>query len=259
MSTHLLEKQLQAFRHHFEDIGTEQRAQGEKAYLKSEFLFLGVDVPTTRKTAKIYLKEHPEIERPELLALVELLWESGVFELCNLGSELLMAKTELLLARDLSLVEALIRKTDTWAHVDKLAADVAGPLVRRFKSAPKVLRRWNKDPNFWIRRASILALLRDLRAGEGDFALFESLALPLVPEREFFIRKAIGWVLRDTAKARPDMVCAFLDRHVEELSPLSVRVATKHLEEPLRLSFLERNKKAAPARRTRNRESTAGG
>jgi 3-methyladenine DNA glycosylase AlkD len=134
----------------------------------------------------------------------------------------------------------MLRTSFTWAYVDPLAADVVGSLVERYPSVRAVLEAWGRDPDFWIQRSALLALLVPLRRGAGDFALFEKIAAPLLTEREFFIRKAIGWVLRETSKKRPDLVRDFLVRHRDRASGLTVREGAKYLAEDDRTALLKK-------------------
>ena len=102
---------------------------------------------------------------------------------------------------------------------------------REPETTAAVLERWSRDDDFWIRRASMLAQLPSLRAGGGDFEQFASFASRMAGEKEFFIRKAIGWVLRDVSKKRPDLVFGFLLDHVHEVSGLTLREGCKYLPE----------------------------
>jgi 3-methyladenine DNA glycosylase AlkD len=123
-----------------------------------------------------------------------------------------------------------------------LATKIAAPVVEREPARTRAtLRRWSRDEDFWLRRASILALLPALRSGEGDFELFPELATPLLAEREIFIRKAIGWVLRDVARKRPERTRAFLAEHLADLSGLTLREACRHLPARLRDDLLRRH------------------
>ena len=122
-----------------------------------------------------------------------------------------------------------LRKSKTWAHVDWIATSIVGDLAERFPAARKRLDRWATDDDFWIRRSAMLALIPGLRRGDGDFDGFAAMAVPMLGETEFFIRKAIGWVLRETTKHRPDLVEAFVADHAKEMSPLTFREATRKL------------------------------
>jgi 3-methyladenine DNA glycosylase AlkD len=119
--------------------------------------------------------------------------------------ELLVAARAQLTSKHVALVEKLLREAKTWALVDPLATDVAGAIADG-----KTLDRWAKDGDFWIRRAALLAHLRELCDGGGDFERFARYADMMLDENEFFIRKAIGWVLRETGKRRPELVRAWI-------------------------------------------------
>ncbi|MCC6808585.1 MAG: DNA alkylation repair protein [Deltaproteobacteria bacterium] len=210
-----------------ERAGTATRAKKEKAYLKSELVHYGVPVPGVRTIVKAYVRAHRDMTKKELRAGVEWLWSRGVYELRFAACELLIAFSPLLSAKDAVLIERFIREAKTWALVDVLAPSIMGPLFVREPSLGRVLDRWAKDDDFWVRRAALLTLLLPLRAGEGDFPRFSRYAAGMLDEKEFFIRKAIGWVLRETSKKRPELVRAW----IEEFQPsgLTLREAAKKL------------------------------
>lgn len=210
-------------------VAVPARAEGEKRYLKSDRVHLGASMPAIRKVARAYRKANPDLPRKALLALCDDLWSRGIHEGCMLVVELLDAYQPTLAAADLAVIERCLRDARTWAIVDSLAASVAGPLVERFPRLGRTLDRWAKDEDFWIRRSALLALLVALREGRGDLARFGALAEPMLGEKEFFIRKAIGWVLRDTSRRRPREVAAWLRPRAAKASGLTVREATKHL------------------------------
>ncbi|WP_130291227.1 DNA alkylation repair protein [Pseudonocardia sediminis] len=92
-----------------------------------------------------------------------------------------------------------------------------------------MLDRWARDPDLWLRRSALLALLGPLKEGGGDFARFSRYADPMLDETEFFVRKAIGWVLRETGKRRPEMVSEWLRARDDRVPGLVRREATKYL------------------------------
>jgi 3-methyladenine DNA glycosylase AlkD len=143
--------------------------------------------------------------------------------------ELLINRRDALIPGDIGLVERLIRESKTWALVDPLAASVAGPLVARYPELNRTLDSWAADDDFWIRRSALLALLGPLRQGGGDLERFSRYADAMLDEKEFFIRKAIGWVLRETAKKRPALVYEWLLPRAARASGVTVREAVKPL------------------------------
>jgi DNA alkylation repair enzyme len=101
--------------------------------------------------------------------------------------------------------------------------------VERYPALTGTLDRWSADPDFWLRRSALLALLVPLRRGAGEFERFSRYADQMLDEREFFIRKAIGWVLRETGKRRPDLVAGWLAPRIGRVSGVTVREAVKPL------------------------------
>jgi 3-methyladenine DNA glycosylase AlkD len=210
-------------------VGNQERATQEKRYLKSELVHLGTNVPTVRRVVKRFAAGHPDLTREELLELVEALWAEPVHERRLAAVELLHLYGPLLEPADVSLLERLIRESKTWALVDGLAVNIAGRLVERFPELGTALDRWAHDEDFWLRRSALLAHLVPLRSGEGDFMRFGRYADAMLDEREFFVRKAIGWVLRETGKNRPELVYAWLRPRAERAAGLTIREAVKYL------------------------------
>lgn len=237
--------QVQDFADLFEAEGTVERAEGEKKYLKSPLIFHGVTVPFIRKTAKAFRRAHPELSHAEVLQLVDRLWTGRFHNLRSLGTAIAELYVDRLEPDDLAAVEAQLRRSSSWDHVDWLSTGVVAPLVEAHSELGATLDRWARDESFWIRRASMLVLLPALRRGDGDFERFERYAEPLLEEKEFFIRKAIGWVLREVSKKRPELTIAFLERHLPRLAGLTFREASRRLPEAeqlrLRTAFHDRS------------------
>lgn len=211
-------------------LGTTRRAAGSKAYLKSKLRFLGNDTATVRQEARAWRTVHAGWDIDALCGLTEALWRREVFELRSFALELLVRQAAGLEPRHLPLLERLLRNSHTWALVDEIAPRLVGPLlVRHPREVGRVLDRWAKDGDFWIRRAAILSLLLPMRRGQGDWKRFERYADPLLEDREFFIRKAIGWVLREAVKTEPARVVAFVAPRAGRLSGVTWREATRKL------------------------------
>jgi 3-methyladenine DNA glycosylase AlkD len=225
------------------------RAEHERRYLASSLMHLGASVPAIRRAARALARAHPDLDRAEVLALVRALWGRGVHECRMAAVELLELHVGRLASADLEgAVEPLLREARTWALVDNLAASVAGPLVERFPALGAALDRWARDGDFWIRRAALLAELVPLREGRGDFSRFARHADAMLEEEEFFVRKAIGWVLRDASRRDPERVAGWLLPRAARASGLTLREATKHLPAARRAAIL-RAARRPPSRR----------
>jgi 3-methyladenine DNA glycosylase AlkD len=210
--------------------GTPERAEKERSYLRSDLRFLGASVPTIRAATTRLVRQHPDLDHDEVVALAVALWEVPVHERRMATVELLDLRGELLTPADLPLLERLLRQSRTWALVDGLAASVVGGLRERFPGEVEPwLEAWAQDDDHWVRRASLLAYLVALRAGGGDFAAFARKADRMLEESEFFVRKAIGWVLRDTGRRRPELVVDWLEPRAHRASGVTLREAIKHL------------------------------
>jgi 3-methyladenine DNA glycosylase AlkD len=209
--------------------GRPDRAIQEKRYLKSDLEFAGTTVWQTRSVAKAFTREHPGIGHDDLIQLVATLWDAPLFERRQAAVFLLDLGADLLSPADLPLIERLVRESKTWALVDGLATDVVSYMhARRPDEVAPVLDRWAGDDDFWLRRTSLLAELRPLRSG-ADLEPFLRRADAMLEEKEFFIRKAIGWVLREVGKRRPDDVADWLAPRTHRASGVTMREAVRYL------------------------------
>ncbi len=215
---------------HLQAAADPARAAGERAYLKSDLTHLGVGVPTTRRVVKDTLKAHGPFDHDELVAAVDALWGVTVHERRLAGVELLTASTGQLCVGDARWLETMLRSCRTWALLDPLATGVVAALAEREQPGwDPIVRRWAVDEDHWMRRAALLVHLPALRRGAGDWERFCVLADGMLEEREFFVRKAIGWVLRETAKQRPQLVVDWLEPRAHRAAGLTIREAIKPL------------------------------
>ncbi|MET3921736.1 DNA alkylation repair protein [Arthrobacter sp. UYEF20] len=204
------------------------RAAGAQAYMKSEMPSLGVRVPEVRRIVKAAATELPPGPLGELKSTVLELWRGASWR------EERYAAIDLtglrLAAGELSMLpvyEEIIRSGAWWDLVDGVSHRLCALLQAHREDLTPVLRRWSTDEDFWIRRASITAQLGAKAA--TDTALLRDVIEANLADREFFIRKAIGWALRDYSATEPDWVRAFVKRHRTELSPLSRKEALRKL------------------------------
>lgn len=204
------------------------RAAGAQAYLKSEMPSLGVRVPEVRRIVRAAAKELPPGSLQELQSAVLELWRGAGWREERYAAidltGLRLAAGELSM---LPLYEEIIRTGAWWDLVDGVSHRLCGLLQTHRGDVTPALIRWSTDADFWIRRAAITAQLGAKSA--TDPALLAAVIEPNLADPEFFIRKAIGWALRDYAATDPDWVRDFATRHGEAMSPLSRREALRKI------------------------------
>lgn len=204
------------------------RAAQMRAYLRGQWEFLGVPAPARRVVVKACVRHR--MPWPELAALAAMLWDEPLREYQYAAIDLLDLHRRELPFEAIPALLALARRKPWWETVDGLAG-VAGKLLRasrdKVEDAQRPMDTALADPSFWIRRIAMTHQL-GWRLDTDGARLF-GYALALSGEREFFIRKAIGWALRDYAKWAPDAVADFVAAHRNRLSALTLREATRHL------------------------------
>jgi 3-methyladenine DNA glycosylase AlkD len=210
------------------DAADSERAPQMRAYLKSELPCLGVPVPSVRAIVKAEARQRPPRSVTALAATAAALWRSATYREERHAAT---ALTGLRLARGepvlLPLYQEMITTGAWWDHVDEVAHRICALLLAQPDQMRPVIVAWSGDPDLWLRRSAVISQLDARQA--TDTALLREVILANVADREFFVRKAIGWALRQYARTDPDWVRSFVSDHADVLSPLSRREATKHL------------------------------
>ena len=211
------------------DAADPERAPAMAAYMKSaetgNLPFLGVRRPEVRRIVREAARAHPD-DPAALTAVVRELWDDAEFREDRYAAQDLLGlrwargRLELLdLHRHMALTGAW------WDHVDEVAHRIGDLAVTHPEEVAPVLRTWSRDPSPWLRRLAILGQLR--RRDQVDLQLRADVLDPNLADPDFFVRKAIGWALRDVSRHHPDWVRAYVANH--RLSPLSRREALRHL------------------------------
>ena len=216
----------------FTPLADASQAEPMKAYLLDQFEFLGLPAPVRRKAVKDIGKVQWQ-NADDLLAAAELLWQKPQREYRYTAVDLLRKHSALLSVNDLPALQALLLRDPWWETVDGLSAviaDVMHAAVQQKPNAAVAMDVWLKHPSHWVRRSAMLHQL-GWRLDTDTTRLF-GYATQLADEKEFFIRKAIGWALRDYARWNPQAVTDFLVQQRTTLSGLTVREAAKHLTLP---------------------------
>jgi 3-methyladenine DNA glycosylase AlkD len=212
--------------------GDPRRAVDQQRYMKSALPFHGVPVPQARRIAAAVARDHPCADRRAWQTTVLDVWRRATHREQRYGAEelaYLRPYRPWLDADALPMLEEMIVTGAWWDHVDRLAGHHVGHALDHDRDRVRpVVWAWATDTDLWKRRTAILC---QLRAGpRTDLDLLAHAIGASTPSDEFFLRKAIGWALRQYARTDPDWVRRYVTDHDDELSPLSRREAMKHLD-----------------------------
>jgi 3-methyladenine DNA glycosylase AlkD len=203
-----------------------ERARGMQAYLKTTEPCLGVRLPEVRRLTREAAVADPPPTAADVARVAGTLWREAAYReeryaaIEVTGLPVAGGALELL-----PLYEEMITTGAWWDLVDGISGRIRDLLLAHPDQLRPVLREWARSGDRWLRRSAVIA---QLGARERtDRALLAEVVEVNAADPEFFVRKAIGWALRDLAKSDPGWVRGFLAEH--ELSPLSRREAAKHL------------------------------
>lgn len=193
-------------------------------YMLGQFRFLGIKSPERKQLLRQFLQNHGYPDAAHLETFVKQLWQTPGRELQYATMEIASRKTFLKDSERIILIEWMITHESWWDTVDYIASNIAGVW---FKLHPQeilpVTSRWMASGNIWLQRTCLLFQLKYRH--ETDAGLLFGFIEQLASEKEFFIRKAIGWALREYSKTEPAAVIQFVEK--QTLSPLSRREALK--------------------------------
>ncbi len=197
------------------------------AYMKQQFPFLGVKTPARRAASKPLLSAAKAWTAHEILDVADALMDESEREFAQVAVDLVRANVKTLRSGDLGRLRGLIQTKSWWDTVDALAVHGVGPVVKADRELQGVMDQWIEDDDIWVARTAILHQL--LWKSDTDAKRLFHYCDIRGSDQEFFIRKALGWALRQYARTDPDAVRSYVERNEERLSGLTKREALKHL------------------------------
>lgn len=222
----MFEAELTQLREDFEANGDPQVAQQMKDYMRGQYSYYGIKKPLRSKLEKPFLSSVRNSDKSAPQEILLRLWSLPQREYQMTAIELMRKGEKYAPVEYLDVYERLITDKSWWDTVDMIACNSVGVLFKKFPDQiPIYTEKWMESGNIWLQRTALLFQLKYKE--ETNFVLLSNLIKRLAKSEEFFIRKAIGWTLRQHSKFEPEEVRTFLTK--VSLSPLSVREARKYL------------------------------
>lgn len=237
-------------------VADANRAPQMQAYMKSEMPYHGVSAPILKSTLRQLFADYAPVDAKAWRADVLDLWRSAKFREERYAA---IALTGHRAARAFQTLDALpmyeemIVSGAWWDYVDSLAESRVGGLLLAYPTEMrKTMLAWSKSSDMWKRRVSILCQLK--RRRETDLELLYACIEPSLDSKEFFLRKAIGWALREVAWTNPEETIRYVKENEERLSGLSQREALKNVSSIM--SGAKKRRASPPRARPRTREKS---
>ena len=198
------------------------QADKMSAYMRRQFVYLGIPTPKRKELTKDFLKAYRSID----WSFIEDCWQRPEREFQYLAIDCLIKTQNQLKLEDLPKLRNLVINRSWWDTVDALDV-IIGDLALHYPEINETLKAWSVDENIWLRRIAIDHQLT--RKDKTDTALMEEIIVNNFGTDEFFINKAIGWSLRQYSKTNPLWVKQFIEKYRDKLAPLSISEASKYL------------------------------
>ncbi len=202
-------------------------ARYQKTYLRNKFEFIGLKSSIRKELSRNFLNRKSLPPYTEAKKWVHIMWNWKEREFQYLAMEMLARYHRDYQKEDIEFIEELIISKSWWDTVDFIATHIAGKYFLKFpEQIYPVVDKWLKSHNTWLQRTCLIFQLKYRE--KTDTETLSRTILHLKNHKDFFIRKAIGWALRQYARTNENWVKDFLKSH--SLHSLSYREATKHLK-----------------------------
>ena len=218
---------LQTLELEFETNSDQNIAAGQMAYMRNQFKFYGIKTPKRREIQRPFLEKSYLPPKVELQQIVKTLWQKPQREYQFFAQELVFKYRRIFDKNDIALLEYMVTNKSWWDTVDYIAVKLIGPYFEYYpEQLDTYIEKWLASDSIWLQRCCLLYQLK--RKDKIDTQRLEYIIKRLLGSKEFFINKAIGWVLREYSRTNPSWVMNFVQRN--ELSPLSHREALRLLD-----------------------------
>ncbi len=211
----------------FQNKANSKIASEQKAYMRNQFEFFGLKAPVRREIQKPFLVKQYLPEKSQVNELVKLLWKQPQRDFQLFGQELVFKYVKQFEIKDIEVLEFMITNKSWWDTVDFIAYKLVGAYFKMFPNEIEAkINNWLSSENIWLQRTALLFQLKYKK--DVNTKLLSTIINALLGTNEFFINKAIGWVLREYSRTNPQWVIDFVSETA--LHNLSRREALRLLK-----------------------------
>lgn len=217
-------------------LSDKQFAKDIKRYIKSPYEFYGIRVPEIRDMAK---RLHDEHSLNDFYKIFNKLWKSGYHEEMSLALYTLQLYEKKFDFETWEFLEPKLRDIKSWDQIDCVSSSLTGKILLKYPRLERELLKLSRDKNFWMRRIAIVSTLPLIK--KGEIGLTMRLAEKYVYDREPYIQKATGWMLREAGKQKPEIIKKFILKHIH-MHPICFSYSTEKMKELRKLRKIKKLK-----------------
>jgi 3-methyladenine DNA glycosylase AlkD len=196
-------------------------------YMRDQFAYLGIRAPEMQVLIPQFIRENGVPEEADVVEIIKELWDLPQREYQYAALSILSKLRKKVPQERIKLLEHLIVTKSWWDTIDSIASNDVGMYFKLYpEQIASYTAKWMDSGNYWLQRTAILFQLK--YKTQTDTRLLFTYIGRLAQEKEFFIRKAIGWALREYSKTDPTAVLQYVEHY--PLSPLSAKEALKWLQ-----------------------------
>ncbi|MDD5639559.1 MAG: DNA alkylation repair protein [Candidatus Pacebacteria bacterium] len=218
----------------------EKIKESSKRFFKEKIKVYGIKTAFGLKLAKDYYKEIKELPKKEIFALCEKLFKSGYMEEAFIACNWANYKVDEFEIKDIEIFENWLNKyIDNWAECDTLCNHTIGDYLEKYPSNVKILKKWAKSENLWLRRASSVSLILPARKGNFLKEVFE-LADILLLDKEDLVQKGYGWMLKEASREHQKEVFDYVVKNKKIMPRTALRYAIEKMPKELKTLAMEK-------------------
>jgi len=220
----MIEEFIDTLSSEFQKNANTKIAAEQKAYMRNQFEYYGIKTPKRREIQKPFLVKQFLPSKKEAIQIVKSLWNKPQRDYHYVAQELLFKYSRNIEEKDIAIFEFMVIHKSWWDTVDFIATKLIGAYFKTYPEKRKpTIEKWIMSNNIWLQRSAVLFQLKYKEGLDTDILAFT--IKPLLGSKEFFINKAIGWVLRDYSRVNPEWVMDYVDN--TPLNNLSKREALR--------------------------------
>jgi 3-methyladenine DNA glycosylase AlkD len=198
-------------------------------YIGTKLRSLGIRAPVIHAMAKKFSASHQDAELDDVHTITDELWRSYILEARGLATSILARYSKRLDRSSFDLISEWYDDVDNWANCDGLSVFVLSEFMFKDDEVTSRVREWISSPNPWRRRGAVTSTIPANREGRSDPQVVLEMVRALLDDDEYFVKKSLGWVLRELGKSRPEIVASFLRKHRKKLNREQLKKAVKYL------------------------------